>query len=55
MGAVDPSGRLIATLPTRERKEGAAPYFGSESFVTIRQDSLDLDHVDVYRIARTDP
>ena len=46
----DAEGRLLASLPTRPQKERAAPAFGSEHMVTIRQDSLDLDHVDVWRI-----
>ena len=46
----DVKGRLLASLPVRPQKERAAPAFGSEHMVTIRRDSLDLDHVDVWRI-----
>ena len=46
----DNEGRLLGTFPVRPRKEDAAPAFGPDHLVTIRQDSLDLDHVDVWRI-----
>ena len=46
----DAEGRLLASLPIRPQKEHAASAFGSEHMVTIRRDSLDLDHVDVWRI-----
>ena len=46
----DTEGRLLGTFPVRPRKEDAAPAFGPDHLVTIRQDSLDLDHVDVWRI-----
>lgn len=48
----DTGGRLLGTFPVRPRKEDAAPVFGPDHLVTIRQDSLDLDHVDVWRIDR---
>ncbi len=48
----DPEGRLLGTFPVRPRKEDAAPAFGPDHLVTIRRDSLDLDHVDVWRIDR---
>ena len=46
----DAEGRLLARLPVRPQKARAVPAFGSEHMVTIRRDSLDLDHVDVWRI-----
>ena len=46
----DSEGALIARLPVHPGKERAAPFFGRDHFIAIRQDSLDLDHVDVYRI-----
>ena len=48
----DTEGRLLGAFPVRPRKEDAAPVFGPDQLVTIRQDSLDLDHVDVWRIDR---
>ena len=48
----DTEGRLLGTFPVRPRKEDAAPAFGPDHLVTIRRDSLDLDHVDVWRIDR---
>ncbi len=49
----DPEGRLLGTVPAPPRKEDAAPAFSADHLITIRQDSLDLDHVDVWRIERT--
>ena len=48
----DIEGRLLGTVPAPSRKEGAAPAFGPDHLITIRQDSLDLDHVDVWRVER---
>lgn len=48
----DTEGRLLGTVPAPPRKERAAPAFGRDHLITIRQDSLDLDHVDVWRIER---
>ena len=48
----DPEGRLLGGVPAPARKERAAPAFGTDHLVTIRQDSLDLDHVEVWRIER---
>ena len=48
----DAGGRLLGSFPVRLQKEFAAPAFGPDHLVTIRQDSLDLDHVDVWRIDR---
>ena len=48
----DPDGGLLGSVPAPARKEGAAPAFGDGHLVTIRRDSLDLDHVEVWRIER---
>ena len=50
IGEFSSEGRLLAGLPVRPQKQRAVPAFGSEHMVTIRRDSLDLDHVDVWRI-----
>lgn len=46
----DPEGRLLASLPVREWKPQSVPAFGPGHLVTIRQDSLEIDYVDVWRI-----
>ncbi len=46
----DSEGRLLATLPAREWKDRSVPAFGPDHMVTIRQDSLEIDYVDVWRI-----
>ena len=46
----DPDGRLLAQLPAGERKKTALPALGQGHVATIRRDSLDLDHVDIWRI-----
>ena len=46
----DPEGRLLASLPVREWKARSVPAFGPDHMVTIRQDSLEIDYVDVWRI-----
>ena len=48
----DAEGRLLGTFPAPARKQDAAPAFSADHLITIRQDSLDLDHVDVWRIER---
>lgn len=48
----DPEGRLLGTVPAPPRRERAVPAFGPDHLITIRRDSLDLDHVDVWRIER---
>lgn len=48
----DTDGRLLGSFAVVPRKEDATPAFGPDHLVTIRQDSLDLDHVDVWRIDR---
>ena len=46
----DPEGQLLASLPVREWKASSVPAFGPNHMVTIRQDSLEIDHVDIWRI-----
>ena len=48
----DSHGRLLGSLPVVEWKEWSVPAFGSDHLVAIRHDSLELDHVDVWRIER---
>ena len=48
----DPEGRLVASLPAREWKASSVPAFGPDHMVTIRQDSLEIDYVDIWRIDR---
>ena len=50
----DTEGRLLASVPRPPHKPtGVAPAFGpSDHLLTIRGDSLDLDHVDVWRLER---
>ena len=48
----DVEGRLLASVPLVEWKESAVPAFGTDHMLTIRQDSLELDYVDVWRIER---
>lgn len=49
----DTDGRLLgsvsAPVPRAELKERVVPSFGHDHLVTIRQDSLDLDHVQIWR------
>ena len=49
----DAAGRILASVPRSPGKSGVAPAFdASDHLLTIRQDSLDLDHVDVWRLER---
>ena len=49
----DTEGRLIASVPAPPRRtEHVVPAFGPDHLLTIRRDSLDLDHVDVWRLER---
>ncbi len=49
----DADGRLLASVPHAPRKSGVAPAFdASDHLLIIRQDSLDLDHVDIWRLER---
>ena len=48
----DPEGRLLASVPFHAWVERTVPAFSPDHMITIRQDSLDLDHVDVWRIEK---
>ena len=48
----DADGRLLGSVPAPPRGERVVPAFGPDRLVTIRRDSLDLDHVDVWRFER---
>ena len=49
----DVDGRLLASVSRPPKKRGVAPAFSaSDHLLTIRQDSLDLDHVDVWLLER---
>ena len=49
----DVDGRLLASVPRPPKKRGVAPAFSaSDHLLTIRQDSVDLDHVDVWLLER---
>ena len=48
----DREGRLLGSVPLVEWKEYSVPAFGTDHMLAIRQDSLELDHVDVWRIER---
>ena len=45
-------GRLLGSVPVVPYKEGTVPVLSGDLLVTIRQDGLDLDHVDVWRLER---
>ena len=46
----DTDGRLLASVPAPPRREDVVPAFGPGYLLTIRRDSLDLDHIDVWRL-----
>ena len=48
----DPEGRLLGSVPAVPYKERTVPVFSGEHLATIRQDELELDHVDVWRLER---
>ena len=50
----DSEGRLLGSVPAVPYKERTVPVFRGDLVVTIRQDDLDLDHVDVWRLERVD-
>ena len=47
----DTEGKLLASVPAPPRAPYVVPAFGPNHLLTIRRDSLDLDHVDVWRLA----
>ena len=46
----DPEGRLLGSVPAVPYKERTVPVFRGDHLATIRQDDMDLDHVDVWRL-----
>ena len=48
----DTEGKLLGSVAAPPRREYVVPAFGSDYLLTIRRDSLDLDHVDVWRLER---
>ena len=48
----DTEGRLLGGVPAVPNKERTVPVFYADHLVTIRQDDLELDHVDVWRLER---
>ena len=46
----DTEGRLLGSVPAVPYKERTVPVFRGGHLATIRQDDLDLDHVDVWRL-----
>ena len=46
----DTEGRLLGSVPAVPYKERTVPVFSGEHLATIRQDELELDHVDVWRL-----
>lgn len=48
----DPEGRLLGSVPAVSYKERTVPVFRGDYLATIRQDELELDHVDVWRLER---
>jgi len=48
----DTEGGLLASVPAPPHGEDVVPAFGPDHLLTIRRDSLDLDHVDVWRLER---
>lgn len=46
-----PDGVLLGTVPSRDRSWSRPPAFGPDRLLAIvRQDSLELDHVEIYRV-----
>ncbi len=48
----DSEGRLLGSVRAVPYKERTVPVFSGEHLATIRQDELELDHVDVWRLER---
>ena len=48
----DTEGNLLGSVPAPPRRENRVPAFGPDYLLTIRRDSLDLGHVDVWRFER---
>ena len=45
----DTEGKLLGSVPAPPRGPYVVPAFGADYLLTIRRDSVDLDHVDVWR------
>lgn len=48
----DAEGRLVGSVPAVQYKDRTVPIFRGDYLATIRQDELELDHVDVWRLER---
>lgn len=48
----DQEGRLLGSVPAARYNERTVPVFYGDHVATIRQDELELDHVDVWRLER---
>jgi len=48
----DLEGRLLGSVPAAPYKDRSVPAFGEDYLATIRQDELELDHVDIWRLER---
>ena len=48
----DPEGRLLGSVPAAPYKDRSVPVFAGDYLAAIRQDELELDHVDVWRLVR---
>ncbi len=48
----DAEGRLVGSVPAVSYKDRTVPVFRGDYIATIRQDELELDHVDVWRLER---
>ena len=51
----DTEGKLLGSVPAPPRRDNRVPAFGPDYLLTIRRDSLDLDHIDVWRFAPQAP
>ncbi len=48
----DAEGRLLGSVPAPAYKERSVPTFQGDLIATIRQDELELDHVELWRLER---
>lgn len=48
----DAEGRLLGSVPAVPHRDRTVPVFHGDYLATIRQDELELDHVDVWRFER---
>lgn len=47
-----PAGRLSGSVPSVPYKDRSVPAFSGDYLATIREDDLELDHIDVWRLER---